>query len=112
MSDKIRFAIVDPRGRTIICTEDTWRWHILDFHPNMEPHEADVKLAIESPQWGIFADVDEENRHIYYLTFPRQPYYLKVVVEFDENDNGEVITAFRSDTLKTGEKLIWPTSED
>jgi len=36
--------------------------------------------------------------------------YLKVIVEFDENNRGTVITAFPTDSPKLEESLIWPSS--
>ncbi len=56
---------------------------------------------------GIFQDVHFDNRHIYYNRYAEKPRYIKVVVEFNEDDVGRVVTAFFADAAKAGEKMIW-----
>lgn len=105
------FEAEDARGRKVICTNEIWNWHILDFHPELEGLEAEVKDAIEHPFMGIYRDTDYENRDVYYKMLAGTAHlYLKVVVEFDENYVGRVVTAFKTDSGKSGEELIWPTS--
>jgi len=42
---------------------------------------------------------------------PKRETYMKVVVEF-KNNFGTVITAFRTGTVKKGERVIWvPSSQ-
>lgn len=108
MADK--FEAVDPLGRTVICTEDTWRWHVVDFHKEMEGDESLVIQTIEQPTLGVFRDADFENRDVYYRKPPGKAYYIKVVVEFNEPQSGTLITAFRADTPKAGEMMVWPIS--
>jgi len=71
-----------------------------------------VKHVIEKPVTGIYRDADYETRNVYYghITLHRRRMYLKVIVEFDENNRGTVITAFPADSPKPGESLIWPSS--
>jgi hypothetical protein len=104
------FEVDDPRGRSVICTEACWKWHILDYHHDMAGREAEVIAAITRPSLGIFSDTDFENRNVYYLRRSGKPYYLKVVVEFKSEREGEVITAYLAFSPKAGEKLIWPSS--
>ncbi|HLY25589.1 MAG TPA: hypothetical protein VKQ72_04575 [Aggregatilineales bacterium] len=104
----ILFEILDPMRRKVICTDDVWHSHILTRHPIMRGLENEVKLAIEKPSIGIFQDSSLSSRSIYYLRQTGTPRYLKAVVEFDDNDIGEVITAFLTDAPKSGERLIWP----
>jgi|SRR5579859_4627349 len=104
-----RFQATDPRGRIIICTLETWLFHILSNHPELAESADDIRRAIEKPQYGfIYRDVDYENRDIYYYRPSSQKYSYIVVVEFDEMNRGEVITAYRISKRKSGERIIWP----
>jgi hypothetical protein len=106
---EIIFQVIDPTGSTIILTDQCWYEHILAFHPAMEEFQEAIKATIVSPLYGmIYSDVDYSDRRIYYSRRGKYQ-YLKVVVEFDQ-DRGTVITAFITDRLKSGEKLIWPKS--
>jgi hypothetical protein len=106
------FEATDPRGRKVICSEGTWHHHILDFHPEMEGAEDYIVAAIDKPALGIFRDVDYADREIYYGRPPGKRYYIKVVVAFGTMDLGDVKTAYRADSPKAGEKMLWPTSSD
>lgn len=108
----IVFEVTDPRGRNVVCTEDSWNEHILSNRPWMRGWEDLVKDTIQNPYMGIFEDSDFNNRHIYYSRQQGRERYLKVVVQFDENETGSVITAYTTDSPKRGEKLIWPKSSD
>lgn len=102
------FETTDPRSQQVICTENTWNNHILRNRPWMVGWEEDIRRTIEEPSIGIYQDADFEDRNIYYRLHKGKDRYIKVVVAFDENGLGEVITAFSTDTPKSGEKLIWP----
>jgi hypothetical protein len=69
-----------------------------------------VKETIQNPYLGfIYQDSINPNRNIYYLKTSKKPYYyVKVVVEITVPDHGEVITAFLTDGMKSGEIPIWP----
>ena len=106
---EIIFQVTDPTGRVVVLTEQCWREHILAFHPAMEEFKDAIQTTIVSPLYGtIYGDVDYPDRRIYYSRRGKYQ-YLKVVVEFDQ-EGGMVITAFITDRLKSGEKLIWPKS--
>lgn len=103
------FEAEDLRGKKIICTEDCWNNHILRNRPFMNGWEDDVKEAIQDPTLGcIYQDAEREDRCIYYRLNRRNNSYIKVVVNFDSNGLGNVITAFPTSAPKSGEKLIWP----
>lgn len=100
------FEAVDPRGYTVVCTEECWKWHILSRHYNMMGEEEAVQKAIEDPSLPIFQDVDYEDRNVYYRRTDRKTLrYLRVIVKF-EDELGEVITAFFVDKPKPGERMI------
>jgi hypothetical protein len=108
-----KFEVIDPRGKTVICTEDRWRWHIVSGHGKfMDGYEDEVKQAIEAPTEGIFQDAVRTERHNYYLRLPRSRKYIKVVVDFSDEDGGQVITAFKTDSVKQSETLLWQPPTD
>lgn len=104
------FEVTDPRGWKVICTEDCWNQHVLFHHLDMAGREDEVKQTIEKPTYGIYQDATRQNRYIYYCKQGTKSYYIKVVVDFDGKE-GEVITAFPADSMKAGEKWIWPSSD-
>ena len=100
------FVATDPRGKKVTCTEEVWMAHVLEGHPEMEGLEGEVSQAIQSPLYMmIFQDRDYPERNIYYRKKSRFT-YIKVVVEFLK-DNGVLITAYLTDSVKPGEKLLW-----
>lgn len=107
----MKFVIdaMDPREYRIICTEAIWFKKILLKRPWMKGWEGIVTKAIEEPSWPIFRDAEHENRHIYYRLLENEKHqYIKVVVQFDTGNLGNLISAFPVDSGKTGEQKIWP----
>lgn len=104
------FETTDPRGFKVFCTEDCWNSHILVARPFMKGWEQVVREAIEQPSIGIFRDVQHPDRHIFYRIQQGNTRYIKAVVKFNDN-SGTVITAFPTDSCKSGEKLIWTQSD-
>src|SRR5574341_1538397 len=103
-----KFEVTDPLGRTVVCTEDRWRWHIVSKHGRfMEGYEEEVKQAIEAPDPGIFQDKERAERNNYYLRLPRSRKYIKVVVDFSDGNEGKVITALdrKSTRLNSSHQL-------
>lgn len=107
MSDEILFTATDPRGRRVICTKAQWDDHIILNHSDMVGEEPLVQLTIEQPSFGIYQDVTNPDRHIYYRRGPGETMNIKVVVEFAADDTGIVITAYFTVMGKGGEKLLW-----
>lgn len=105
-----RFEVVDPRGRKVTCTDECWQGHILAARPWMAGWENEVQSAIQHPTFGIYHDATHESRHLYYRLRTNRRQYIKVVVDFGEAETGTVITAFPTDSPKSGEKLLWPES--
>ncbi len=104
MANKI--DVTDPRGKSISCSEECWNIHIVGARPWMYEWEDRVKQSLISPDL-IFQDVDFPDRHCYYYLEPKKKKYMKVVVQFESDKMGKVITAFPSDSIKNGEKLLW-----
>lgn len=106
----VLFQTKDPQERTIVCTEERWNDHVLSQRPWMEFWVDDVKLAVEKPIY-ICSAADNDKREVFYYIPAPTSKYLRVVVQFD-SDQGEVITAYPTDSGKPGEKMIWPTSSN
>lgn len=84
-------SAVDPLGRTVNLTADRWE-HIIDGHPEMGSLRGEVLRAIREPSELLRAPRVGEDW--YYLQGAGPSQWLKVVVAFDENNDGSVLTAF------------------
>lgn len=107
----IHFETIDPLGKKVICTKDRWFKHILvqrkaQGWEDGDGWEKDVCNAIENP-YMIVQDVDYNNGQNYIYRPGVQAFYLKVCVRFID-DIGQVVTTFEINTIKPGEKLLWP----
>lgn len=71
----------------------------------MKGYEKRVVEAIENPSC-ICSDATNKKREVYYKLDNSAKSYIKVVVEFD-GKHGLVVTAFRADSIKRGESVIW-----
>ena len=84
-------GIQDPRGRKIALTAERWR-HIVEGHPELEPHVEDVLCAVRAPtETAPGREPDEE---WFYLRDAGPSRWLKVVVAFEGSTSGRIITAF------------------
>jgi len=74
----------------------------------MEEQEAGVIDAIQHPDYGLrHIDTQYPKRRVYYKASKTKDYFLKVVVEFDDencNGTGKIVTAYMPDDIKPGEK--------
>lgn len=105
------FEVTDPRGRTVICTTQNWQRHVLRKHQIMQHRQKEVADVIQSPTW-ICSDVDFPERENYYRLKPTSLQYIKVVIEFrDANLPGELVTAYETDSGKSGEQILWLASQ-
>jgi hypothetical protein len=84
-------SAVDPLSRTVHLTTDRWE-HIIDGHPEMGSLRGEVLRAIREPSELLRAPRVGEDWYYLHGAGPSQ--WLKVVVAFDENNDGSVLTAF------------------
>lgn len=108
--DDVLFTVTDPRGKTVICTADSWHNHILSRHPYLSERLEIVKNTITGPTYGIFGDAHHPDRQVYYYRQSARPRYMKVIVR-DMDTHLIIITAFETDSMKSGEKLLWTQSD-
>jgi hypothetical protein len=84
-------TVVDPLGRTVHLTVERWE-HIIDGHPYMAPHCAEVPRAVQEPTERIAQP--RPGQGWFYLEGAGPSRWLKVVVAFDEESVGSIRTAF------------------
>lgn len=106
---KFVIDVVDPRDLRVVCLEAIWTNKILKKRPWMDGWEGIVAKAIEEPSLPICRAANNENRHIYYRLMGKgKPRYIKVIVDFNKEHLGSIISAYPVDSGKTGEQAIWP----
>lgn len=105
------FEVVDPRGIRIYCTISQWNDHIVISRNNdgLSVDEEWKNLVITTIEKPIILaqDKDFSNRNVYYSRPGRSAFYMKVIIEIKRN-TGRVITAFETNNVKTGERILWP----
>jgi hypothetical protein len=78
----------------------------------MEGWEDAVIATISNPELGcIYQDKLYPNRHIYYRRQSQRKAYIKVIVAFDDEMKGTVVSAYPCVSMKPGELWIWPKSK-
>ena len=83
--------IQDREGREVVLTPERWQ-HIVSGHPEIEAYEAEVRRAVESPT--AVRPGREAAEEWLYREGVGPSRWLKVVVVFDNEDSGRIITAF------------------
>ena len=84
-------AIQDREGREVLLSPERWR-HIVSGHPEIEVYEAEVRRAVESPT-AVLPGREAAEEWLY-LEGVGPSRWLKVVIVFDNEDSGRIITAF------------------
>ena len=81
----------DHQGREVLLSDERWR-HIVSAHPEIEIYKEEVCRSVESPTTTLAGrEPDEE---WLYLEGVGPSRWLKVVVVFDSEGSGRIITAF------------------
>jgi hypothetical protein len=84
-------AMRDPRGRRVSLEVERWK-HIISGHPELRGTQADIVRAVESPSEVLAGRAPDEEW--FYLAGAGPSRWLKVVVVFDRQGSGRIITAF------------------
>ena len=92
-----------------------WHRHILRFHSEKAGNESAIRQALAWPE-QITRNVKKGHRIIFYrrgvLKGMELELYLKVVVEYSENEwgerAGEIVTAYSVNEIPDWEERIWP----
>lgn len=83
--------IRDPAGRDVLLDVERWD-HIVDGHPELGRIREEVVRAVESPTEVMAGRSSDEEW--FYLEGAGPSRWLKVVVVFDRQGSGRIITAF------------------
>lgn len=83
--------IRDREGREVLLSPERWQ-HIVSGHPEIEVYEQEIRRAVESPT-AILPGREPDEEWLY-LEGAGPSRWLKVVVVFDSEESGRIITAF------------------
>ena len=84
-------TVRDRQGREVQLNPERWQ-HVVGAHPEIAIYKREVYRAVESPTCVVAArEPDEE---WLYLEGAGPSRWLKVVVVFDREDRGRIITSF------------------
>lgn len=99
----------DVFGRQIILPTLIWENHVLSSREWMKGWAGIIRKTLEEP---TLVNIDRQfgNRECFYAKgTPYNPQRLfKVVVEFDPESVGTVVTAYPSRNIPKGERPKWP----
>lgn len=96
------FVVPTPLGFSVRTTHRYWP-RLLAKHPDLTGRETALQQSLASPD-----EIRRSRRDPHVLLFYRRvdPYWLVAVIR-RLNGDGFLITAYRTDTIKEGERL-WP----
>ena len=97
------FEIQSPLGVFVRTTKQYWEKIVTLKHPVMKDKEDLVKKTISKPNIIHKSKIDD-SVYLYYLC--ENSYYCCVVVRH-LNNHGFIITTYRTDKIKIGDK-VWP----
>lgn len=84
-------TIRDRRGREVQLNPERWQ-HVVSAHPEIAIYKQEVRRAVESPT-NVVAGRESDEEWLY-LEGAGPSRWLKVVVVFDSEDRGRIITSF------------------
>lgn len=97
------FTTTDVFGRIVSLTSDTWHNHICVGHPELKPYLVEVKKTIEDPILVAKSSSQPDSSQIYFDRPLKRDLYLKVVVDIDQENTGDVATALLQKNLQGAE---------
>jgi hypothetical protein len=100
--------VVDYAGRRVILTRTQWEFHVLVPKPYMADRLDAVRTTIMSPSF-VNQDANFPDRLCLYgpLSSRRRPLMMKVVIGYDSQNEGFVVTAYPLDRPGSGERRVW-----
>lgn len=103
MKDAPYFEVLTPLGIKVRTTPAYWARIVTYKHPIMRGKENLVQAALGRPE-QVRRSIKDPSVHLYYGADP--PYHVCVVVKCI-GDTGFLVTSYRTDSVKEGER-IWP----
>ena len=100
----------DRMGREVELTDTGWA-HILAERGEASPSAAEVRAAVEAPDF-VNADAVYAHRENHYRRFGAGGRYLKVVVQYrpvppQGTWAGDVVTTYPTNRVKRKERRLW-----
>ncbi|MBI4398656.1 MAG: DUF4258 domain-containing protein [Candidatus Omnitrophica bacterium] len=102
--EEVLFEVMTPLGFSVRTTRSYWQTITSIKHPAMLGHEIEVKNTLQYPE-EIRQSKQDSSVYLFYKTWRANRWVCAVSKKV--NGNGFLITAYPTDTIKTGEK-IWP----
>lgn len=98
-------ATNDYNGNEVVCSKGQWYSHIVKNHNIMYKNSDAVEDAITTPDIVYNSD-QYDDRKVFFKSSDIATYgkkfKTKVIVEYDSDNNGEVVTAFPVKEIKGG----------
>jgi len=86
-----RQTINDRHGREVFLSAERWG-HIVSAHPEISLYEKEIRRAVETPS-AVLSGREPDEEWLY-LEGAGPSRWLKVVVVFDREGRGSIITSF------------------
>ena len=102
--EDLLFDVVTPLGFRVRVSRSYWNIIISVKHPVMTGHEQEVKSTLQKPE-EIRQSKTDASIYLFYKTQRKGRWVCAISKKL--NSEGFLITAYPTDSIKTGEK-IWP----
>ena len=102
--EDLLFNILTPLGFRVRVSRSYWKLIVSVKHPAMEGHEKEVETTLKNPE-EIRQSKQDAAVYLFYKTLRKGRWVCAVSKRL--NTEGFLVTAYPTDTIKTGEK-IWP----
>jgi hypothetical protein len=102
MEDETLFSVATVLGITVRITKNQWGRIVSVKHPVLAGKEDDVRLVLSDPEEVRQSKDDPEVFLFYRLHGPGR--WLCAVAKKVDNDDGFLITAYPTATIKVGER--------
>lgn len=96
-------------GETIILTQEQFKNHIINRHPELISHEDDIKRTIQTPHLVYTSERYPETRKIFIRKTNNNEIsnYNNVIVEYLAEEDGVVKTSYYSQDITGGGKCVY-----
>jgi hypothetical protein len=102
MASKDLFKIKTPLGFSVRCSKSYWEFIVNQKHPSLIGKEEEIKLVLSDPDE---VRTSKKNHGVKLFYRGEKPRWLCAVVKNEDDENGFLITAYLTDSIKAGEKL-------
>lgn len=103
---ELLFTVDTPLATTIRTTRTYWTYLVNIKHPVMRGKAKLVQRTLQHPN-EIRQSKTDPDVHLYYQKEPGTPYHICVVVKH-LNGEGFIITTYRTDRIKEGDRTWTP----